>query len=229
MRHTMLHHGRDRELPRRAVEIGRKDIDLSHDIAVSAETTLSAAIDSAAWFVPIAAVGTGLAGVVLILKHHSDAFCLGFVLDICADFAMAPSADFLVALLGQIDAISHSTDIAQDDGACLPFDSDLDNGPADFVLHVPQHPRMLGFHPHLRTHQALVPPGAPGGPTEGLREGRQPFVVALPGMPTCPAGDKRGFIRIAHNSRMHFAQIKESAKFRGDPLQSKGWQRTLCA
>src|SRR5262245_54468309 len=98
-RSTLLDGGWHREVTRCARRVSRKDIDLADHIAVSAETTLPTGIDPAAWFVPMPAVRAGLTGVVLILKHHSDAFSLGFVLDIGPDFAVAPSTDFLIALL----------------------------------------------------------------------------------------------------------------------------------
>jgi hypothetical protein len=108
----------------------------------------------------MAALWTGLAGVVLILKHYSDAFSLRFVLDIGPNFAVAPSADFLVALLRQVYFISDIPDIACNDGACLPFNSHIDDSSTDLMLHVPQDMGMFGFHACLRSHEALVPSGA---------------------------------------------------------------------
>jgi len=101
---------------------------------MSAETTLSAGIDPAAWFVPTAALWTGLAGVVLVLQHQPYPFGLGLVLDIDTDFAMIPLADFLVALAPKVDAIRHIPDIAKNDSPCLALDSYLDDGTADFVF-----------------------------------------------------------------------------------------------
>src|SRR5207244_13189096 len=142
--------------PRCAIDMGGKDIDLPDHIAMSAETTLPAGIDPAAWFVPMAALWASLARVVLVLQHHPDAFGLGFVLDIGTDFAVAPSADFLIGLLRQIDTIGDSTDIAKDDGASLAFYGDIDKSATDFVLHVAKDPRMFCPHPRLGTHQPFV-------------------------------------------------------------------------
>jgi len=101
---------------------------------MSAETTLYAGIDSTVWFVPAAALWTGLAGVVLVLQHQPYPFGLSLVLDIGTDFAMIPLADFLVALAPKVDAIRHIPDIAENDSPCLALDSYLDDGTADFVF-----------------------------------------------------------------------------------------------
>src|SRR5215510_8732180 len=93
-RSRLLNDGWHREVPWCPIRICREDIDLPDHIAMSAETTLSAGIDPAAWFMPIPAVRAGLTGVVLILQHHTYPFGLRFVRNIGADVAMAPSADF---------------------------------------------------------------------------------------------------------------------------------------
>jgi hypothetical protein len=113
----------------------------------------------------------------------------------------------LIVLGPFVDAISNSTDIPDDDGLGLTCHRNINNGSADLVFYIPQPTCMLGFHPHPGPHQAFVPSGAFAGATDGLSKRAKPFVMALPGMPLCPAGDEGGFRGIAHNSGMHFAQI----------------------
>src|SRR3989442_1352622 len=72
VRDTMLHGWGNRDLARLAIQMGGEDIHLPNHIAVSAETTLPTGIDPAAWFMPMAAVGAGLAGVVLVLEGDAD-------------------------------------------------------------------------------------------------------------------------------------------------------------
>ena len=133
VRDTMLYHGGNGEFPRYAVEVCRKDVDLTDHIAVSAETTRPTGIDPAAWFVPMSAVWTGLAGVMLVLQHHPYAFRARFVRDIGADFAVIPLAHALVVRGTLVDAISDIPHIAHHDGVGLACNSPLDNGTADFV------------------------------------------------------------------------------------------------
>ncbi len=174
---------------------------------MSAETTLPTGIDSAAWFVPTAALGAGLAVVVFSLKHQPDTFLLGFVLDIGTDFAVAPAADLLVVACPMVDAISDMPDITQDDGTSLAFHGDIDKSATDFVLHIAQDTRMFGLHPRPGTEQAVMPSGAFCGTTEGVRERGESFVMALLLMPSCPTGDERGFCCVAYHGGMDLPQI----------------------
>ena len=74
VRDTMLHRVGHGEFPRCPTHISGKDINLTYHMAMSAETTLPTGIDPAAWFVPTAARGAGLGGVVLILEHQPYPF-----------------------------------------------------------------------------------------------------------------------------------------------------------
>src|SRR5262249_37578791 len=105
VRHTILPDWRRRDLPWLTMRIEGKDNDFADHITVSAETTLPAGIDSAAWFVPMPAVWAGLTGVVFILKHLPYPFSLRLVRDIGPDFAMTPLANLLIALTPKVDAI----------------------------------------------------------------------------------------------------------------------------
>src|SRR5262249_47722736 len=129
-----------------------------------------------AWFMPIPAVRAGLTGVVLILQHHTYPFGLRFVRNIGADVAMAPSADFLVVVPPMVDAIRDISHIADDDGACLVFNSPIDNEATDFMFHITEDTRMFGFHTRPGTKQALVSPRAACGATDDMRERGESFV-----------------------------------------------------
>ena len=84
---------------------------------------------------------------------------------------MIPLAHALVVLvpLSTPSAISRTSPITMVLAWRAP---PIDNGTADFVFHVPEHTPLLGCHPHLGAHQALVPPGAFAGLAQCLGEGR---------------------------------------------------------
>ncbi len=180
---------------------------MPHHVAMSAETTLPAGIDSAAWFVPTAALWAGLAGVVFILQHELHPFSLGFVLNKGTDFPVAPPADSLVVWRAMVDAISAMTDIAHHDGPRLAPHRDINDSTTDFVLHVAQHTGVLGFHARPGTHQPFAPPGACRGATDGRLELCQALGMALVLMTPFTAGDESRFLRITHHGGMDFSQI----------------------
>src|SRR6266702_3706743 len=125
-RSTILHGGWHGQFPWCPTRIGGKDIDLPHHIAMAAETTLPTGIDPAVWFMPMAALWASLTGIVLVLQHQPYPVGLSLVLDIGADFAVMPLANFLVALSPQVDTISDIPDITKHDSLCLAFHRDLD-------------------------------------------------------------------------------------------------------
>ena len=73
-----------------------EEVDCPDHITVSAETTLPAGIDPAAWFVPTAALWTGLTRIVLFDQDHGHAFGLGLVGEIVSQLAMAPGRKLLI-------------------------------------------------------------------------------------------------------------------------------------
>jgi hypothetical protein len=174
---------------------------------MSAETTLSAGIDPAAWFMPMPTVGAGLTGVVLILQHYMYSFGLSFVHDIGADVAMAPSADFLVVVPPMVDAIRDIPHIADDDGACLVFNSPIDNEATDFVFHIAEDTHMFGFHTRPGMEQALVSPRAACSATDDMRERGESFVVSLELMSPFSTRDDGSYGCIANNRWVHLSQI----------------------
>ena len=176
-------------------------------IAMSAETTLPAGIDPAAWFVPMAALGAGLARVVLVLQDQSYPFCLGFVRDIGPDFAVIPLADFLIALAPEVDAIGNVPDIPKHDSPCLGRHSHRDDSTADFVFQVADDTLVLGFQSGLRAEKMLIPPRSFACLGDGCGERGQALGMALAGCASFTAPNDGGFMAIAHHSGMDFAQI----------------------
>lgn len=71
VRHTMLHQRWGRNLPWLTVGISRKDIDLTYHITVRLKPTGRTGVEASPGFVPMAALWTGLAGIVFILKHQT--------------------------------------------------------------------------------------------------------------------------------------------------------------
>src|SRR5712692_4687027 len=207
MRHTMLHDCWCGNLSWCAMQIGGKNIDLPNHIPVSAETTLPTGIDPAAWFVPMPALWTGLTGVVLILKYDCYALGLGFVRNKGTDFAMTPSADFLVGACAVIDAIRNIPHIPKDESVGLPFNRSLDNGATHLMFHVAQHTGMLCFHAGLGPPQFLRPLRPFRRAADGFGEAGETLGMALLCVPTFSTGDERGFLGIAHHGGVNFAQI----------------------
>ena len=99
VRHTMLDLTRSAQSARLPGLVPRQDVDLPHHITVRAETTPPTGIPPAAWFVPLGAVGTGLARVMLVDQHDGNALCFRLVGDVLADLAVVPLRGLLVMLL----------------------------------------------------------------------------------------------------------------------------------
>jgi hypothetical protein len=95
----MLDSGKGLDLARFAIAKPREDVDLPHHIAMRAETTPTAGIVLAAWFVPLGAVGTGLGRIVCVNQFYCYALSVRLVGDILADLAVVPLRGLLVMLL----------------------------------------------------------------------------------------------------------------------------------
>src|SRR5712691_2729465 len=206
-RSTILHGGWHGQFPWCPTRIGGKDIDLPYHIAMAAETTLPTGIDPAAWFMPMAALWASLTGIVLVLQHQPYPVGLSLVLDIGADFAVMPLANFLVALSPQVDTISDIPDITKHDSLCLAFHRDLDNGAAHLVCQIAHNSRVLGFETGLGTEKLLATTRALPGFRDSRSKRREPLGMALACGRPCTATNDGGFVCIPHHGGMDFAQI----------------------
>jgi hypothetical protein len=160
----MLDNRRGRNASRLTMFEKRKDVDLPHDIAMRLKPAGRAAVDAPPRFVSRSAlwIGAGLAAVVLVLEDDHDPFRLGLVLHQLANLAVIPTADLLVRLFGEVDAIGHIAHIADDDGIGFPLDGDLDNSAADLVFHIAHDALVLGLHAGAGAQELLHPEGTRG-------------------------------------------------------------------
>lgn len=207
VRDTMLDLGRRAQPAGLPGLVPRQDVDLPYHIAVRAETTPTAGIVPAAWFVSASTIWTGLGRVVLIDQLHRDAFGLGLVGDELAKVAVVPLGRLLVVLLPMIDAIRDIPHITNRDRASLLLDRRIHHRPTDLVLHIAHDALMPGAHAGPGSTQALVSPAALPLGAECLAQFRQAFGMTLLLVPPLATGDDRGLLLVAHNRGMDFAQI----------------------
>ncbi len=156
MRDTILDVGGRWNLTRATELVRRKDIDLSHKIAMRLKLTDRTLIVAPSGFVSISAIRTSFAGVVLILQHNSDAFGLGFIFDKGAYFAVIPLAGALVVDFASINAIGQISNIAIDDCIGLTGDGLIYNCTADLMLNIAHHLVVLAFTAGLSAQQLFI-------------------------------------------------------------------------
>ncbi len=187
--------------------MGRKDIDLTHDITMRLKPTGRAAIIAPPWFVSMRAVGAGLRSVRFVLRYRLNTFCFGLVFNIRTDIAVMPSANLLIVLLAKVDTIGNILDVAIDNLVGFKFNSNVNYLAAYLVGNIAHHLIMFGNHARLGTNQFAVTATAPHSAIDSLIDLGKPFSVTLHLVPTLAAGYDGCFILIANDGGMNLARV----------------------
>ena len=207
VRDTILDGGWCWNLSRDAKRMRRQDIDLPYHIAVPAETTLPAGIDPAAWFMPMTATRTCLAGVVLVLQDDGNAFRLRFVLHKGTHLAMVPLARALVVHFALVYAVCNGADVAINDGLCLTVDRFSNNGAAYLMFDIAHNQIVLRLATGFRVHQLSLATAPVFLARQGFAERLE--VLGMPPLDSAAfsTGDNRSTVGVPDHGRMHLASI----------------------
>lgn len=215
-------------MPRRTVLLHRQDIDRTHDVPVSAETTLPTGIPSAAWFVPTPALRARLTGVAFAHQFDRDTFRFCLVGDVLSHLPVRPVRDFLIALLAELPLIGNIPHISDGNRACLHRHRCVHHLAGNLVFHIAGALRLLVQKAVDTPLQALPHAGATFAVALPLAQFGKPFGGVLALAAQFPAGDNHGVVPITHRCRVDFPRSTATVFVPGAAFGCCPFSTTMC-